>query len=604
MPEPLTNDLSVTVNGSELPADVMALLVLAYVEDSRALPDTFELRFRDADRVAIEKGGFTIGATVKLGVKTAEESSTTWIVQGELTSLEVELDGRGSWTVVRGYDESHRLQRGRVTKAYRDVTASDIVGEIAGRVGLSAGTVDRTPVLKEVVQPNLSDWEFLIGLAGDLGREVSVSEGKLNLTKPATASDGSAVPLTLGETLVRFRAAVTAAEHADEVQVRAWDPSTKAALVGKKPATSTPAARIGTSPGQTTQQFTGTTTLTVTDAPYATDQQQVDALAESLAEQIAGVFTEVEAVVKGDPQLHSGTVVELKNVGAPFEGTYVVTTARHVYDGEEGYQVWLTVSGGQDRTMLGLVRPSGSRRGLVSGLVPAIVTNAKDPDKLGRVKVKLPWLDDTFETTWARTLQLGGRSGGSIVLPEVNDEVLVGFEQGHVERPFVLGGLYNGVDKPVAGDVDDVDGTSGDISRRVIASRSGHRMELFDSSSGAKGMRLRTADDAYEINLDQQGGSIALTSGGTVVVEGQGDITVKAGGKITMEAGSDFSVKAMSVAIEGTSGVEVKGMEVDLKADTSASLEGGIDVAVKGNAKAEIDGGAMTKVSGAMVQIN
>ena len=88
------------------------------------------------------------------------------------------------------------------------------------------------------------------------------------------------------------------------------------------------------------------------------------------------------------------------------------------------------------------------------------------------------------------TLQLGGAKGGGLVLPEVNDEVLVGFEQGRLERPFVLGGLYNGVDKPVRGSADAVDGTSGSISCRALASRSGNTVEILDSANGVNGVRI------------------------------------------------------------------------------------------------------------------
>ena len=315
------------------------------------------------------------------------------------------------------------------------------------------------------------------------------------------------------------------------------------------------------------------------------------------------MFTEVEAVVRGDPALHSGTVVELKNVGAPFEGRYVVTTARHVYDGEEGYQVWLTVSGSQDRTFLGLVGSNGSPRGSVTGLVPGIVTNAKDPDKLGRVKVKLPWLDDSFETTWARTLQQGGKSGGSLIIPEVNDEVLVGFEQGRVERPFVLGGLYNGVDKPASGDVDNVDGNSGAISRRSVASRSGHRLELFDASGGANGVRLRTADSKYDINLDQQGGGIAIASGGTVLVDGKGDVTIKAGGNLNLDVSGKLSIKATSIEMEATGSVAIKGATFAVDAQGKAEVKSSGMVSVSGS-MAELKGSGPTTISGMPVKIN
>lgn len=604
MPEQLTSDLSVTVDGSELPAEVMAMLVLAFVEDSRALPDAFELRFRDPDRVAISKARFRIGAQVRLGVRTGEESATAWLVDGELTSLEVESDARGSWTVVRGYDPLHRLQRGRVVAAYRDHSARDVVQTIAARNGLSVGTVASSPVvLTEAVQANVSDWTFLTDLARDLGLEVSVTDRRLSLTEPVSATSGTPVSLTLGENLVRFRGAVTASEHADQVQVRTWDYQKKTALIGTGQATASRSASIGTTPKDTTTDFRGTDTVRVTDATYATEQKQVDALAKALAEQVAGVFTELEAVVRGDPTLRSGTVVSLEKVGAPFEGRYVVTTARHVYDGQEGYQVWLTISGAQDRTLLGLLRANGGTTGVLTGLMPAIVTNAKDPDKLGRVKVKMPWLDDTFETTWARTLQQGGKDGGGLVIPEVNDEVLVGFEQGRAERPFVLGGLYNGVDKPAAADVDNVDGNSGAISRRSIASRSGHRLELFDASGGASGVRLRTGDDKYEINLSQQDGGVTITSDGTVTVDATGNVDISSKGDLSIEVSGALTIKAASIKLEAQSSADVSAATFAVDASGQAQVTSNGTVSVSGS-MAELKGTGPTTISGMPVKIN
>lgn len=603
--EALANDVTVQVGGSDLPADVQALLVSAYVEDSRALPDVFEVRFRDPDRVVISKAGLEVGIPAKLGVRTGASNATTWLVHGEVTALEVEVDGLGSWTVVRGYDQSHRLMRGRVVKDYRDKSLSDIVAEVAGRAGLTPGTVDSGPTLKEVVQPNVSDWDFLCRLASDVGMELSVSEGRLNLRRPAQAGAGTPVTLDMDVDLLQFRAAVTSAEQVDEVQVRAWDPTTKKALVGKAAATSTTSVQTSLSPNQVVDPFGGTKVLTVTDAAYATDQQQVDSLARSLAAQVSSTFAEIEAVVRGNPALHSGKAVQLVGVGEPFEGTYVVTTSRHRFDPEDGYRTWITVSGQQDRSLLGLTGGRHSRLGLVPGLVPAVVTDAQDPDKLGRVKVTLPWMDDQFVTDWARTLQLGGKQGGGIVLPEVNDEVLVGFEQGRLERPFVLGGLYNGVDKPKEGDVPDVDGSSGEISRRAFSSRSGHRLELFDAANGANGLRLSTGDGKYVINLDKQGGSVAIASDGTVVVDGKGDVNVSAGGNLTIEATGNLELKAGgNLTAEANSNVDISAKaNATVKGEAKAALTSSAQVSVSGT-MAELKGSATTIVSGGLVKIN
>ena len=601
--QPLTNDLTIEVEGSALAAEVKRLVVLAYIEDNRALPDTFELRFRDPDRIALDKGRLTIGAKVRLGVRGGDDSATTWLLTGEITALEVELDARGSWTIVRGYDAIHRLQRGRRVAAYRKQTAGDIVRKVAGQAGVPVGSVDGGPtVLAEVIQANVSDWEFLSQLAHDVGLELTTSEGRIGLRKPAQASSGTPIVLTLGENLIRFRAGVTAAEHVKEVQVRVWDPKTKNVLVGKHSAASTGSTSIGMGPQQTVSSF-GDRTLTVTDAPYATDQGHVNALAASMAEQVAGAFAELEGVVRGDPKLTSGSVIELKGVGKPFEGKYVVTSSRHVYDGEEGFQTWITVSGGQDRTLLGLVARGAGSAGAIPGLVPAIVTNTKDPDKLGRVKLKLPWLDDTLETDWARTLQLGGKGGGGLIVPEVDDEVLVGFEQGRIERPFVLGGLYNGKDKPGGGE--SVDGSSGSISRRALASRSGNRVEILDAPNGDNGVRMSTGDDKFLIFLDKKNTKITVTSGGKVEIAGDSDITITAKGNATLEAKGNLTLKATgNIKAEATGNLELSATaNASLKGTAKAEVSSTGQTSISGT-QAELKGTAMTSITGGLVKIN
>jgi uncharacterized protein involved in type VI secretion and phage assembly len=113
----------------------------------------------------------------------------------------------------------------------------------------------------------------------------------------------------------------------------------------------------------------------------------------------------------------------------------------------------------------------------IYGVVVGIVTNNKDPLEMARVKVKLPALSDDYETQWARLVTpMAGNDRGLYYLPEVNDEVLVAFEDGIIERPFVLGAVWNGKDKPPESNSD------GQNNMRTMKSRSGHIIRLDDTA--------------------------------------------------------------------------------------------------------------------------
>lgn len=177
----------------------------------------------------------------------------------------------------------------------------------------------------------------------------------------------------------------------------------------------------------------------------------------------------------------------------------------------------------------------------------------------GSVKLKFPWLDDTYVTDWVRTVQWGGQGGGGVFSPEVNDEVLVGFEQGLIDSPYVLGGLYNGVDKPSPHDVPLVDPTSGKVNRRSLVSRSGNRIELLDTPRGPSGVRLATGDEQLEIMLDERRGEIALKVYARGTSRVLSSLSLGRTG-ITLDAGvGDIHLKGKQVTVSGKTGVTVDG---------------------------------------------
>ncbi|MFJ9823872.1 VgrG-related protein [Streptomyces sp. NPDC101160] len=611
--------LVVEFGGTPLPARLANQLVEGYVDDSRTLPDLFVLRFRDPDRTLLKQAGIEVGAEARLSARGGGGGAPRPLLTGVVTALELELDDSGTFTVVRGLDETYRLLRGVRVASYQNMTLSDICAQVARRAGLKTGTMDVAgPVLDHVAQPNVSDWEFVRALAEEAGAQAYVREGQLHIVKPTEATgapDASAraerepLVLELGANLLRCRASVSAAEQVSEVEVRGWDVTGKRALVGRAPAGNSSTLRLGVTAAQVTQPF-GTARHVVTDGGYGT-QERVDRAAKALAERIAGSFAELEAVIRGNPEVRAGSAVALNAVGAPFEGRYTVTSSRHVFDPHRGYETWLTVSGQQERSLFGLTgggpgRSSGSGTAPgTAGLVNATVTDTQDPDGSGRVKVRFPWLSDEYASDWARTAQAAGTSGGEPLIPEVGDEVVVGFEHGRLDRPYVLAGLYNGKDRPQRSSP--VDKTSGAVERKALTSREGNRLELLDTANGPKGVRLTTGDGKLTIDLDRTGTTIAVSSDGSVKITAKDKVQVTASGGVTLDAERGaVELKGDSVTLTARSGgVKVDGGQGRVEVSSAGAVDvHGMSVSVDGTQRTEVKGGMSLSLNAALVKIN
>jgi uncharacterized protein involved in type VI secretion and phage assembly len=309
-------------------------------------------------------------------------------------------------------------------------------------------------------------------------------------------------------------------------------------------------------------------------------QAEVDAAATALANDLASAFAEFEGVARGNPSLRAGAAFSVTNIGEPWDGKYTISTSRHVYDPQTGYTTAFSVTGPQERSLYGLTSGGASPAG-APGVVVAQVSDANDPQKQGRVKVTFPWLSDSYVSDWARTVQAGaGKDRGALVLPEVGDEVLVAFEH-DMRRPYVIGGLFNGVDTPKAGPVDAVDGGSGAVNRRSFVSRLGHRIDLLDQSGQADGISITSAGDKGKLVIDAAGSKVTVHSDGTVLVEGKTGVVVDA----------------------GQSKLELKGAEIAVTAQGALTLKGA-QAKLEGSAQAELKGGAMCTVSGGLVKIN
>ena len=558
-----------------LPPTLEKLPVHLRVEDGNRMPSAATLRYRDPERLFLRESGIRIGVPLRITARRAGVGPALPLFSGEVVALEAEFDGTGSFTTVRALDRGHRLQRGRKVAAYPNMTASDIARKLALDAGLPIGTIDSTSTTYALAaQPDLSDWDFLQALAEDNGVELAVVDGLFHFRRPPTALSappadlpGSTDPRVLSMTrnVLSVRSHLSSVDQVGLVRVRGWNAEEKRALVGESVVESSRGALVGLSP-QAADVF-GEHVLTVTDVPYTSDAA-VLAVAESIAADVSASLAELEVVVQGDPGLLRGVAVTLTGAGEPFDGKYTITASRHVDRPGAGYETWLTVGGRQDRSTRGLavgaLAAAGSAR--IPGVAIGVVTDTKPPAngaEQGWVRLRFPWLsgDDepgsSYVSDWVRTVQFGGVGGGGVISPDVNDEVLVAFDHGLLERPYVIGGLYNGADRPSPNDVPLVDETSGKVGRRTLASRAGDRVELLDATSAA-GVRLGTGDGKLVLFLDRQQTSITVRSDGTVSVTATQAVTVKGQG-ITLDAGDgalnlhggNISVSGTSVSLQG-----------------------------------------------------
>jgi uncharacterized protein involved in type VI secretion and phage assembly len=182
----------------------------------------------------------------------------------------------------------------------------------------------------------------------------------------------------------------------------------------------------------------------------------------------------------------------------------------------------------------------------IHGVAVGVVTNNQDPDGMGRVKVKFPWLSDEDESFWARiATPMAGKERGIYFLPEVDDEVLVAFEHGDVRFPYVVGALWNGKDAPPAKNDD------GKNNIRVIKSRSGHVIRLNDEDGKEKieiidktkknSFIFDTAKNTITITTDKD--IVLSASQGTIKLDAQ-KIEIKSSADTKIEAGAGMEVKA------------------------------------------------------------
>jgi hypothetical protein len=604
MPAGVVTAPVVHFNGRNLDARLLLALSELRVVNSVGVPAYARLSFQVGDDgPGVDDITAKLGDDVKIECKGSVGGGPvqSWkIFEGVVVSLGVEFDqSMGALVVVEAYDKLYKLGRTSVAKSYNEHKASDIISDLARVAGLSA-QVDATTIVAESTYHYGTAYAFLDALMRQIGYEWFVDDGKLVAHKRTSSAE---VTLDYGEHLRSFKARYSASEHAKDVEVRGWDPEKKQTIIGK--ASYTPAnakSSIGLAP--LTDATGGKVALSIPRAVRSADHAQQ--LATSIADRRAAEALRARGEVDPMPGIKPGTVLTLRGLGANWSGTYYCSQVEHVFGGADGSMRTFFEVGPSDPDSLvdifgGAAAPTLDK--MLGSFTIGIVTNNDDSERgLGRVKLKLPYLSDDVETGWARVLQPGaGANRGWTVIPEIDDEVLVGFEHGDIDRPYVLGGLANGKDKPKYASTALV--KNGKVDSRVFTSRLGHEIRLSDGGGAAEQfVRISTPLDKgfkgtamlflCEEKIDLQATGIPVK-----VYNDQGSIEIAKNGDITMESKGNITLKA-------TKDVKIEGLNVNIKSTASTKVEAGAKLDLKATAPATLESSAITTVKGTMVKVN
>jgi phage protein D len=588
------------INGTDASRDMERGAKEIVVDTSLYLPDMFSIQLNDPDLSLMDSEQLEIGKKVEISAKATGESQTKSLTEGVIVAVEPEFGEYGVSITVRGYDESHNLHRGKKTRVFQQMSDSDIVKKIAQENGVNA-SIDSTSVVHEhVFQDNQSDMEFIFERARRNGYLAYVENGRLYFKTAATKRDEAAI-LKWGSNLIRFQARFTSAGQIYETEVRGWDVKQKKAITG------TSSSPVGT-PTVAGENHGGKLAAKALNLSLKSREivhnspldaaGEADSIAQAVLNDRCQSFFQAEGTCRGNPAIRAGKDVEIQGLGNRFSGKYMITRAIHRFD-ETGYITDFEISGMRPNTIRQLLSGEGDRTHY--GVLPGIVTNVKDPENMARVKVKFPTIMDTLESAWARlATPMAGKERGIEFLPEVNDEVLVAFEYNDINRPYIIGSLWNGEDKPPETN-SNVVGSDGKVNKRVIKSRSGHVITLDDT---AKGEKITIIDKAgQKIIMDSSGGKEKIE---VIDKTGKSKILMDAAQRsVSIESAMDLTIKATGkVQIEGQTGVAINAKgNVDIKSDGQANIKG-VTASLQGTAQTEVKSTGILTVKGSMVQIN
>ena len=647
-PPYLTNYWDVQFDSQSAPLAVIEDVVRIDVQNSWQLVSECNLQINDTGF------GYLLGTTsasplialgkrltIRAGWKSVGNLGT--LFDGDIVALNYEITTEGvPLLTVTAQTKDWKVRRGRNTKTFVNQTHKDIVTAVADANSLTvnaatsggSATAYATEVHPWIIQDNRDDWSFMNDLALQNGFNMYLADYNTLYFQPAETSADSAVTLSWQSNLLKLQIKESVASQYSEVVVQSWDPKTKQQI------SSTANTGAG---GDLPELEQPTPVVSSANILYVVNrninsQDEANALAQALFDNSLRERLTVEGECRGTPELLPGVWAILPDIGPNRSGKYRLTSTTHTIIPNEDYTTGFLINkresvadalheddGGQASETR-----AGIGKGALSGSIAlAKVTDNNDPDKQGRVKVMYPWLSTEDTSFWARVAApMGGSGRGFYFLPEIEDEVLVAFDQGDINRPYIIGGLWNERDAVIEGN--DVAVNNAKVVHRIIKTRVGHTILLDDSdekglvqikTNGGHTLTLSDTENAVNIIAQTTGGhkmTFDDTNKKIILVDGttNNKMTIDSNNNsIALECLGDFSVTATGkVTIQGTGGIELN-TPAQLKETGTAGIAMNSTGQIKADAVAgialsasagptQVKSSTLVEIQGLLVKIN
>ena len=579
------------------------------------MPRMCEVEIKLGPKKVADFGGSKsrIGQTISIFAYGLGDLTGDIVFRGSIASREIRTDpAHGTRMVLRAYDQGYEMMAASKTRSFKDMTYGEIAKKIAGDYSLAGliGSDVTTSGTRHpfVVQSNETDWDFLVRMAREQGwvcfvrvfTQLTIGKTQLFFGPPkkAVGSVGSEAVFKLGDRRIKsIRASVTSVGVPKTVVVPGWDDAKGQAARGDESLSSSDRVTAKLDSFVTSKKAGKVTSLDT----FALTRAQADRAAKGEAARQAGGAVDVNLLVRGTPLVKLNRLIKLEECG-DLSGIHTVSGVLHVFDPSAGGFTTEVFCTGLDDRNLGSLASKVKPAERFYGIYPAVVSDIKDPKKLGRVKLTLPWLSAEYVTDWARVMQLGaGENVGLQLMPRPKDEVVVAFENGQLDSPFVLGSVFGKNSGKISNDkiVE-----NGQPVVAALTTKAGHQL-IFDDSADSSSITLRTTNgDSCAIELDAKKGI-------TITTKGDRDVVIKSGSSVHVTTEKDAKIKAKDVTVDAAGGVKIQGKsKVDVKApnvsvtaDSALKLKG-TNVTVDATASLTLKATGTVSVKGAVVKLN
>ncbi len=530
---------------------------------------------------------FKPGKTIK--IEAGYESENEILYEGLVVSHGLRLPSSGDTAlVIECRDFAIKSTISRKNAVFEKVKDSETITKILGNYSDLSVSVDATSYKhEELVQYYCSDWDFVLSRADVNGLVIISDDKKLSVKKPAVSA-APVLTVTFGDDLIDFSGEVDAEDQFNAAEAVGWD-SSKQEIVKSS----------GSAPGLNQQGNLSQKDLSGVLQPEklilqsGTRMEPADLKnwADALLLRYGLARFRGNMAFQGSAKAKPGCIIEIAGMGDRFNGkAYIGSVVHDISGGDWKTTVSLGIPADFITTRENVTAPPAS--GLMPGIEGMQIGKVSkldgDPANENRIQVKIPILNSEPGTVWARLAQIyASEQFGSFVIPEIDDEVILGFFNNDPRQAVILGSLYSSKRKPPY-EIDKKNNTKAFVSRsKLVIELEEEKKEITIKTPGKN--QIFISDDKKTIKLTDQNNNTVEMSADGIKIDSCKDVIINAKANIKLKATSNIETQS-------TADTKLKGMNITGTADVGMTM--------KGNATAEFSASGQTTVKGAMVMIN